>query len=67
MDSGAHDVKIALKALSNKLGNTGIATKIQVDHKLASKLTLQTVCDAVLHHSNTRTACLYLQIWLNYM
>lgn len=30
MDSGAHDVKIALKALSNKLGNTGIATKIQV-------------------------------------
>ena len=30
MDSGAVDVKIALKALGNKLGNTGIATKIQV-------------------------------------
>ncbi|KAL0037432.1 hypothetical protein WJX79_008048 [Trebouxia sp. C0005] len=30
MDSGADDVKIALKALSHKLGNTGIAIKIQV-------------------------------------
>ena len=30
MDSGADDVKIALRALSNKLSNTGIAIKIQV-------------------------------------
>ncbi|MCJ1305231.1 hypothetical protein MMC08_008045 [Hypocenomyce scalaris] len=30
MDSGADDIKIALRALSNKLSNTGIAIKIQV-------------------------------------
>lgn len=30
MDSGADDIKIALRALSNKLSTTGIAIKIQV-------------------------------------
>ncbi len=61
MDSGADDVKIALKALGNKLGNTGIATKIQVGPQtclMTSKPRLQTLCDAVLHHDHTsRTAC----------
>lgn len=63
MDSGADDVKIALKALGNKLGNTGIATKIQVGPQTClttSKLKLQTLCDAVLHHDYTPgTACLH--------
>lgn len=62
MDSGADDVKIALKALSHKLGNTGIAIKIQVGPQtclMTSKLELQTLCDAVLHRDRiSRTACL---------
>jgi len=50
MDSGADDVKIALKALGNKLGNTGIATKIQVGPQtclMTSELRLQTLPDTI--------------------
>lgn len=47
MDSGADDVKIALKALGNKLGNTGIATKIQVGPQTLSHNLKAQVTDAV--------------------
>jgi len=47
MDSGADDVKIALKALGNKLGNTGIATKIQVGPQSLSHNLKAQVADSV--------------------
>jgi len=47
MDSGAHDVKIALKALGNKLGNTGIATKIQVGPQTLSHHLKAQIADSV--------------------